>query len=267
LYNKHRKRIIYIKMKKPQNMILLAVLVVLSAFPAKIYSQSNNSKKEAEMETQQVFIDKFFVPKNAKQEFDERANINRNFIKKIPGFIEDNVYERVDEQGNFIVITTAIWKNADAIKKAKEAVQDEYKKEGFDMQGMLKRLNIIIDRGIYKRETSAVTQKIDTSMLILIDKVFVPASAIKEFNERWNLSRNFIKKQPGFIEDIAYQRTDENNNVSYITFVVWKNKDAFNTAMLAVQAEYKREGFDMQAMLKRTKITIDRGGIFKKETK
>ena len=112
-------------------MILLAVLVVLSAFPAKIYSQSNNSKKEAEMETQQVFIDKFFVPKNAKQEFDERANINRNFIKKIPGFIEDNVYERVDEQGNFIVITTAIWKNADAIKKAKEAVQDEYKKEGF----------------------------------------------------------------------------------------------------------------------------------------
>ncbi len=99
----------------------------------------------------QIFIDRFTVPLSAKQEFIERMAVNRNFIKKLPGFIEDNVYERTDEQGDLIVVTVAAWENEDAIKNAKEAVQAEYKREGFDMQGMLKRLNITIDRGIYQK--------------------------------------------------------------------------------------------------------------------
>ena len=141
--------------------ILLGILLIL---PAKIYSQTTNSKKEAKMETNQtikesvalehILIDKFIVPQNAKQEFVERMNINRNFIKDLPGFVEDKVYERVDEQGNLIVVTVAVWKNEEAIKKAKEAVQAEYKKQNFNMPEMLKRLDITIDRGIYTRATN-----------------------------------------------------------------------------------------------------------------
>jgi steroid delta-isomerase-like uncharacterized protein len=96
------------------------------------------------------FIDKFLVPANAKQEFMERMKINRDFIKKLPGFIEDAVYERTDEQKNLICITIAIWKDEESIKKAKEAVQAEYKKQGFDPVAMFERLKITIDRGIYK---------------------------------------------------------------------------------------------------------------------
>ena len=55
------------------------------------------------------FIDKFFVPEKAKQEFTERMNINRNFIKTLPGFIEDTVYEQRDEQGNLHMLTIAVW--------------------------------------------------------------------------------------------------------------------------------------------------------------
>lgn len=149
-------------MKKIKTIHLIVLLGILFAFPANIYSQTNNSKTNVKMEStqstkktdtaEQILIDKFFVPGNARQEFYERANINRNFIKKLPGFIEDKVYERTDEQGNLIVVTIAVWKNADAIKKAKEAVQAEYKKEGFDMQEMLKRLNIVIDRGVYEKK-------------------------------------------------------------------------------------------------------------------
>ena len=139
----------------PFHLILLGAFYMLSA---KIYSQTIQPKTDATMETvkktdtqEQIFIDKFFVPKNAKQEFDERMNINRNFISKLPGFIEDNAYVRTDEHGDFICVTVAVWKNEEAIKKAKEAVQAEYKKQGFDMQAMLKRLSIVIDRGVYKR--------------------------------------------------------------------------------------------------------------------
>lgn len=40
------------------------------------------------------------------------------------------------------------------MKKEKEAVLAEYKRQNFDLAGMLKRLNITIDRGIYKKTAS-----------------------------------------------------------------------------------------------------------------
>ena len=95
------------------------------------------------------FIDKFFVPAAAIGEFHERMHINRNFIKTLPGFITDAAYERKDEDGNLICITVARWSSLEATGKAKEAVQEEYKKEGFDMPAMMQRLNITIDRGLY----------------------------------------------------------------------------------------------------------------------
>ena len=152
------------KMKKNKTIyrtaiIMIAFLMTLNV--SKIYSQTGNLKTKLKMDTiqtlkksdagQQIFIDKFFVPENAKQEFDERMKISRDFIKKLPGLIEDHAYERMDENGNFNCVTMAIWENEDAINKARQAVQAEYKREGFDMQGMFKRLNITIDRGVYKK--------------------------------------------------------------------------------------------------------------------
>jgi predicted ester cyclase len=95
------------------------------------------------------FIDKFLVPAAAKQEFYERMRINRDFIKTLAGFVTDAAYERTDDEGNLICITTAVWENADALNKAREAVQAAYKKEGFNPAEMYKRLNITIDRGVY----------------------------------------------------------------------------------------------------------------------
>lgn len=95
------------------------------------------------------FIDKFFVPAAAKPEFYERMRTNRNFIKYLPGFIEDAAYEYADENGDLICITIALWENAEAVSKAKAAVQTEYQKQGFDPTEMFKRLKIVMDRGIY----------------------------------------------------------------------------------------------------------------------
>jgi len=95
------------------------------------------------------FIDKFFVPSSAKNEFYERTSINRNFIKNLPGFIEDAAYEYTDKDGNLICITVAVWENLQALNNAKEAVQVEYKKQGFNPAEFLKRSNIVADRGIY----------------------------------------------------------------------------------------------------------------------
>ncbi len=97
------------------------------------------------------FIDKFFVPAAAKKEFHERTKINRDFIKTLPGFIEDAAYEYTDNNDNLICISVARWENMEALNKAKEAVQAEYKREGFDPAELIKRLNISTDRGIYRQ--------------------------------------------------------------------------------------------------------------------
>ncbi|RAV51840.1 hypothetical protein DIU36_25270 [Mucilaginibacter rubeus] len=98
----------------------------------------------------QIFIDQFIVPATAQQEFKGRMKVNRDFIKKLDGFIEDRAFERYDDQGNLICITTAIWQNEDVLQKAKEAVQQLYQQQGFDMKAMLQRLNVNMERNTYR---------------------------------------------------------------------------------------------------------------------
>lgn len=133
---------------------ILIGIVFLTLFSYRTNAQSTTINSEIEpkkSETmQQIFIDKFIVPKKSKQEFLERVRINRNFIKHLNGFINDNAYERIDENGNLIYITIAVWENETVLKSAKEAVQAYYKKEGFNIAEMLTRLNIVMERNIYK---------------------------------------------------------------------------------------------------------------------
>lgn len=133
---------------------LLIKIVFLTLFSYTTNAQSTTitskieTKKSENMK--QIFIDKFIVPAKSKQEFLERVTINRNFIRNLNGFIKEEAYERIDEQGNFIFMTIAVWENETVLKKAKEAVQAEYKKEGFDIAEMFTRLKITMDRNIYK---------------------------------------------------------------------------------------------------------------------
>ena len=123
----------------------LGFLQELGVLPADITTLSNKKPHNGQVN----FIDKFSVPPAAQKEFYERMSINRSFIKKLPGFITDAAYEYTDDNGNLICVTVAQWESRDAFNKAREAVQAEYKREGFDAAAMFKRLNITADRGVY----------------------------------------------------------------------------------------------------------------------
>jgi steroid delta-isomerase-like uncharacterized protein len=123
----------------------LGFMQALEVLPADINVLINKKAHNGQVN----FIDKFVVPAAAIREFQERVKINRDFIKKLPGFIEDAAYEYTDKEGNLVCVTVALWQNAEALNSAKEAVQAEYKKEGFDAPAMFKRLGITADRGIY----------------------------------------------------------------------------------------------------------------------
>ena len=99
---------------------------------------------------ERVFIDRFIVPVTSKSEFLERLTINRELIKGLPGFIQDSVFEKPDHSGNLMFVTVAVWTSEEAINDAKQAVQAEYRKQGFDLAAMLERLRItFVERGIY----------------------------------------------------------------------------------------------------------------------
>ncbi|PJZ26109.1 antibiotic biosynthesis monooxygenase [Leptospira hartskeerlii] len=99
---------------------------------------------------QKVLIDTFTVPKKAEEEFFNRVKVNRNLIKDLPGFIQDSAYIRENGPNEFQFVTVAIWENEEAISNAKKEVQSSYQREGFDMPGMLQRLGISIERGIFE---------------------------------------------------------------------------------------------------------------------
>src|SRR5215510_5933771 len=108
-----------------------------------------NSKSNNQTATELCFIDKFFIPADSIGEFTHRMNYNRNFIKNLPGFIGDKVYEQKDEHGNLNIITIAVWESQHHIDEAKNAVQAEYQRIAFNMPAFIARLNIKHERGLY----------------------------------------------------------------------------------------------------------------------
>lgn len=97
------------------------------------------------------FVDKFFVPKNSIDEFSKQMKYNRAFIANLSGYIKGEAFEKMDNDGNLIIMTIAVWENQDKLNEAKEAVQTEFKRIGFNPTEFYQRLNIKMEREQYKR--------------------------------------------------------------------------------------------------------------------
>jgi hypothetical protein len=99
--------------------------------------------------TEQVLIDKLTCPAGAKEELMKRMKMSIDFIGKQPGLVKEGAYENIDANGNLTVITVVVWKDNEALQKARQAVMAQYKSEGFNMVEFCQKLGVKIDRGIY----------------------------------------------------------------------------------------------------------------------
>ena len=141
-------------MKKIFYCLFVSLVITTSVCNGQADEKTKTQMKNIDSgDRKQVLIDKFFIPKNSIEEFTQRMNYNRNFIKKLAGFVKDEVYEQTDDEGNKLIITITQWKNEVSINNAKNAVQTEYKKTGFNAPEFFQQLNVKAERGIYmKRE-------------------------------------------------------------------------------------------------------------------
>jgi heme-degrading monooxygenase HmoA len=141
-------------MKSYYRLIVVFGLILLPA--AYFYFQKSSEQKPDDSSAkksnmQQILIDKFIVPTETKEEFLTRLRLNLDLIKSQPGLVETTAYEKTGGEGEFNFVTVAVWENDEALSKAKQTVSAEYRKQGFDLQEMLKRLNVKIDRAVYKK--------------------------------------------------------------------------------------------------------------------
>lgn len=96
-------------------------------------------------------IDKFAVPDSARREFIENVRGTHEFLRTLPGFIQDSVFEKTGGPGEFNFVTIAVWHSAEAIEAAKEAMISRHEEIGFSPHEMFARLGIKADLVNYRQ--------------------------------------------------------------------------------------------------------------------
>jgi heme-degrading monooxygenase HmoA len=92
-------------------------------------------------------IDTFAVPANARPAFEAAMRRNREFLRTLDGFRGDAIFVRAQGQ-SFDIATIAAWENADAIGRAKDLVEEFYRRIGFDMQAAIAEWGVTLERTI-----------------------------------------------------------------------------------------------------------------------
>ena len=100
---------------------------------------------------QKVLIDAFVVPHESKSEFLDRSRQVQAFLRTLPGFVEGFLHERVEGNGRFNVVTTAVWESEAAYENARKAAAGEFQKVRFNPQETMKQLKVEVERALFSR--------------------------------------------------------------------------------------------------------------------
>ena len=100
---------------------------------------------------QKVLIDVFVVPEESKSMFLDRSRQVQAFLRTLPGFIEGFLHEKVEGDGRFNVVTTAVWETEAAYENAKKVASEEFQKTGFNPQETMKGLKVEVERAVFRR--------------------------------------------------------------------------------------------------------------------
>ncbi|MEX2345751.1 MAG: ester cyclase [Balneolaceae bacterium] len=144
-------------MKSAQKVVILSGILIIAGtgrFHSGISDHLLQYSNATNLIMQPILIDKFIVPQEAKEEFINRLDTNLDFIRTLPGFVKTAVYEQTGGEGEFNFVTTAFWESNEALVNARTAVTNEYQKQGFDPPEMFERLNIRMDRAVYREKTT-----------------------------------------------------------------------------------------------------------------
>jgi heme-degrading monooxygenase HmoA len=87
-------------------------------------------------------VDIFNVPTHARSRFLDRVEETHRVLRTIPGFIEDHILERPGGPGAYTIVTIAMWKDEETVRKAKSVVGAWHSKTGFNPQTLMRELGV-----------------------------------------------------------------------------------------------------------------------------
>jgi heme-degrading monooxygenase HmoA len=107
--------------------------------------------RESPREPRRIYrVDKFKVPSAAREEFIDRVHKSHEFLRTLPGLIQDHVLEQTSGPGEFNFVTIIVWNSIESIEAARKAVMAKYEEIGFNPQEMYARLGIKADIAVYQ---------------------------------------------------------------------------------------------------------------------
>lgn len=95
-------------------------------------------------------VDKFVVPKSARDEFLSRAKATHDVLRKQPGFARNNLLEQCAGSEEFNFVTLAEWDSQAHLEEARSTVVAMHEQSNFNPQELFQRLSIRADIAIYK---------------------------------------------------------------------------------------------------------------------
>lgn len=98
-----------------------------------------------------VRVDKFVVPKAARDEFVARIRETHELLRNQPGFIRDLILEQVAGPGRFNVVTVVEWQDQESIDAARAVVKEAHAARGFSPQELMQRLGVEADIADYQQ--------------------------------------------------------------------------------------------------------------------
>ena len=100
---------------------------------------------------QKVLVDAFVVPEESKSALLDQSRQVQEFLRTLPGFVEGFLHEKIDGNGRFNVVTTAVWESDAAYENARKLAAEMFQRTGFNPQEMMKQLKIEVERAICHR--------------------------------------------------------------------------------------------------------------------
>jgi len=120
---------------------------------------------------QTVVIGTYDLPAESKQAFLELIGEVQDYLRTLPGFVEDLRCQRGDEgqdasgddgggaartsagaaQVRCRIVTVAVWEDEEAYKNAAEAVSTWNRQRGVDTQALAKAMGVVGERVVFRR--------------------------------------------------------------------------------------------------------------------
>jgi predicted ester cyclase len=104
-----------------------------------------------------------------------------------------------------------------------------------------------------------VVSLINNEAVYFIDEFEIPVTSFKNFKERLDYNRNFIRQLDGFIGGEVLKNNNTGPDVVQLTTIaVWKDHNCLNEAKKRVAAEYQRIGFNPNDFYQKLNIKMKR---------